>query len=64
MESATQQVYLRFTQILRDCCPPGIFAYLSNAKDSPSHQHKSIIINLACGDSVSKAQPRSELLEK
>ncbi|KAF9779587.1 hypothetical protein BJ322DRAFT_1113387 [Thelephora terrestris] len=49
-------------EILRDCSPKGIFKYLSNAEDTPIHSHKSLIINLACGQSISQDRARSELL--
>ena len=50
-------------QILRDCSPDGVFKYLSNDDGTPQHAHKSIIINLACGATISKPGPRSELLD-
>lgn len=51
------------SQILRDCTPPGIFKYLSNAPDAPKHNHTSLIVNLACGASISQVAARSELLD-
>jgi len=50
-------------QILRDCTPTGIFKYLSNAEGTPTHTHKSLIINLACGYSISQVGARNELLD-
>ena len=43
-------------QILHDCVPPVGFQYLSNANDTPVriHKHKSLIINLSCGPSISE----------
>ena len=49
-------------QILQDCSPKEIFKYLSISDDAPSHHHKTLIVNLACGDSISLPRPRSELL--
>ncbi|KAF9781509.1 hypothetical protein BJ322DRAFT_1022923 [Thelephora terrestris] len=49
-------------EILQDCSPKEIFKYMSDAEDAPSHHHKLLIMNLACGASVSLPQPRSELL--
>ncbi|KAF9789555.1 hypothetical protein BJ322DRAFT_1177906 [Thelephora terrestris] len=49
-------------EILQDCTPKEIFNYMSDAEDAPSHHHKMLIVNLACGASVSLPQPRSELL--
>ncbi|KAF9646686.1 hypothetical protein BDM02DRAFT_3188658 [Thelephora ganbajun] len=41
----------------------GIFKYLSNAEGTPSHNHKSLILNLACGNSISQVCARSKLLD-
>ena len=49
-------------QILKDCSPKSIFEYMSEAKDTPCHHHKTLIVNLACGASISMPQPQSELL--
>lgn len=50
-------------QILSQCPPKGIFQYLSNDPKAPKHNHKSIIINLACGASISVAGARTQLLD-
>lgn len=49
-------------QILEDCTPEGTFKYLSNKTGTPVHSHKSIILNLACGWSISKPRLRSQML--
>jgi len=52
------------SQILEDCLPDGVYeTYVSNAKGTPDHHHKSLIVNLACGASVSMDGARSELLD-
>jgi len=49
--------------MLEDCLPDGVFAtYLSNAGGTPTHAHKSLIVNVACGQSVTVDGARSELL--
>jgi hypothetical protein len=51
-------------QILRDCIPGDVYRYVSNnAKKTPEHSHKSIILNLACGPSISNPISRHTLLE-
>ena len=50
-------------QILKDCTPKHVFQYLSNAEDMPNHHHKSLIMNLACGTSISEVRPRSEIFD-
>jgi len=52
-----------FPKILRDCSPPGVFKFLSNSDKSPKHQHKSLILNLSCGSSISQAGARSRILD-
>ena len=59
----TYFIFTGSSQILRDCTPPGVFKYLSNTPDIPKHQHKSLIMNLACGASISQVAARSELLD-
>ncbi|KAF9642992.1 hypothetical protein BDM02DRAFT_3192357 [Thelephora ganbajun] len=49
-------------EILKDCIPPEIFRYLS-ANDTPKHNHRSIVLNLACGASVSQESSHHSLLE-
>ena len=50
-------------QILRDCAPPDIFQYLSDESSAPQHTHRSLILNLACGASVTHTVARHLLLE-
>ena len=50
-------------QILQDCVPPVVFQYLSNANNTPVHKHKSLIINLSCGPSISEPISRHSLLQ-
>ena len=50
-------------QIIKDCIPAELFKFISNGKKTPKHQHRSLIINLACGSSVTNNLSRSHLLE-
>ncbi|KAF9789147.1 hypothetical protein BJ322DRAFT_1102529 [Thelephora terrestris] len=50
-------------EILSGCIPAKIFEYLSNRKGSLKHQHRSLILNLSCGPSVSVNTARASLLE-
>jgi hypothetical protein len=50
------------TQIVGDCIPKNIGQYFSDAKDAPTHGHKTLIVNLACGASVANPITRSKLL--
>lgn len=49
-------------QILKDCIPKRVFEYISDAGDTPKHSHKSLILNLACGASISQPGSRNEML--
>ena len=49
-------------QILKDCTPKGIFKYISNAKDTPTHHYKTLVLNLACGASINQVRVRDEFL--
>ena len=51
------------SQVLRDCIPPTVYQYLSDARGSPVHSHKSIILNLACGATIRTPKTRSEIFE-
>lgn len=57
------QLVLTHVQILKDCIPPVVFRFLSNAPDAPQHWHRSLIINLACGATVTLGPSRHLLLE-
>lgn len=50
-------------QLLEDCSPDGIFRYLSNDPVTKPHNHKCLIVNLACGNSILNDHARSELLD-
>jgi hypothetical protein len=50
------------TQILKDCCPPVLFQYVSNKPEMPQHTHRSLILNLACGATVNHPTARHLLL--
>ena len=39
-------------QIINGCIPARIRKYLSNAPDTPTHNHKAIILNVVCGATV------------
>jgi hypothetical protein len=52
-----------FVQILKDCVPHEVFPFLSDHTKAPNHNHKSIILNLACGASVNATGARHRLLE-
>jgi hypothetical protein len=54
---------LTYTQIISGSIPKRVRAFLSNAEDAPKHNHKSIIVNLACGASISNAESRYSLLD-
>ena len=53
----------KLPQLLEDCIPDEVYQYLSSAEDSPDHAHKSLILNLACGSTISKLGSRHKLLE-
>jgi hypothetical protein len=53
----------KLQQILQDCIPPELFQYLSNESGTPVHAHKSIILNLACGSTISRLVSRHHLLQ-
>lgn len=50
-------------QILSDCIPPNIYSYISDDSDTPDHSHRSLIVNLSCGASVTVDMRRHELLK-
>ena len=54
---------LTLPQILRDCIPEEVFEFISNEDGTPTHQHKSLILNLACGYSVSEDPARFSMME-
>ena len=54
---------LTYVQILRDCIPHEIYNLISDGPETPLHNHKSFILNLSCGASVSDVKSRSTLLE-
>jgi len=37
--------------------PKGVFKYVSDAEGAPNHHHNSLILNLACGTSISQVTP-------
>lgn len=43
--------------------PPEILCFVSNKPDTPKHGHSSLILNLACGASVTQLAPRTELIK-
>lgn len=55
--------HLTRVQILAGCIPPSVFQFISDAVDSPVHNHRSLIVNLACGASVKLDGPRHSLLQ-
>ena len=56
-------LWLTCMQILRDCIPSSVFQFISDAAGSPVHNHRSLILNLACGASVKLDAPRYSLLQ-
>jgi len=50
-------------QILQGCIPREVFRFLSDASGTPPHRHRSLVINLACGASVSQEAARHRLLQ-
>jgi len=46
-----------------ECIPERVRRFLSNDLETPVHTHKSLILNLACGASIRKAQSRNRLFE-
>ena len=52
-----------FLQILRDCMPPLIFEKLTSSPTSKDHHNKSLILNLACGSTVTIPEALHSLLE-
>jgi hypothetical protein len=51
-------------QIILDCLPIQIRMFLTlNEKEACIHFHKTIILNLACGESISDAESRHSLFQ-
>jgi hypothetical protein len=50
-------------QILEGCISRQLYQYLLNTNDSPVHGHQSMILNLACGSTISLLSSRHSLLQ-
>ena len=48
-------------QIVTGCIPYTVYQYLTDDPKSRPHAHKSIILNLACGPTITMAESRSEI---
>src|ERR1700753_368299 len=52
------------SQLLKDCLPPEIWNVLKiSTAPRDSHTHKSLIINLACGSTITREGTRFKLFE-
>lgn len=55
---------LTHIKIIKDCIPKRIRMYLtSDESEACTHKHKSLILNLACGGSISDAESRYSLFK-
>jgi hypothetical protein len=50
-------------QIISECIPKSIYPFISNQEGTPTHHHKTIILNLSCGSSVNMTMAREHLYE-
>ena len=50
-------------QILVKSIPHTVYQYLSDSSNSPEHGHKSIVLNLACGQTIRSAEARSQIFD-
>lgn len=50
-------------QLLSTCIPKPFFRFLSDSSDAPNHNHKSIVLNLACGESIRNDEARFHILD-
>jgi hypothetical protein len=55
--------HLTCSKIIQGCIPERVRKYLSDAKGTVTHSHRSIILNLACGASIENAQSRHSLFD-
>ena len=55
-------MWLISSQILEDCIPQGIYKYLSD-REKCRHNHKSLILNLACGATVNTQDAHKSSLQ-
>ncbi|KAF9781086.1 hypothetical protein BJ322DRAFT_1023203 [Thelephora terrestris] len=50
-------------EILSDCIPSGVFQFISDKEGTPPHTHKSLIMNLSCGATISQPSSRAQILK-
>jgi len=50
-------------EITSESIPYMVYKYLSDSPKSPEHAHKSIILNLACGQTVRSAEACSQIFK-
>ena len=63
LKCSTLLLHLTPYQLLVGCIPHELFQYLSSAEDSLGHKHKSIIINMAYGASITNSLARHSLTQ-